>query len=320
MLFAILWLVFFTVYALILFILLPVDAGENRIRRRLQELAGKAKPPPRDDEEGYDRRPLKEVIAQGLDRYLVRQSYARRVQARLRKADWRLHVSEFVALQAAGSIGGIALSLSLFGGRLAWLLALIGFWLPHLALGMREKERSRALGGQLPDALGMIANSLRSGYSFLQALDVVAKEMPDPMARELAQVLKENRVGISLDDALSRLSERAQNEDLDLVVTAVLVQRQVGGNLAEVLAAIEHTIRERVRLLGEIRTLSAQGRLSGWILSLLPLVLGLAIYAINTPYMQTLLDHPLGWGMLGVSGAMQVIGILLIRRLVHVEM
>lgn len=267
-----------------------------------------------------DKKTWKEALTAGLDKLVARRSFAMRLEARLRKADWRLHVSEFMLFQFAGSAAGAVVGFILLGKSLWWLLLAAGFMLPYLLLARREKERQALLDAQLPDALTLIANSLKSGYSFLQAMDVVSREMPDPISREFGQVLKENRVGIPLEDAMERLVQRCGSDDLEMAVTAILIQRQVGGNLAEVLEKITDTIKERVRLLGEIRALSAQGRMSGWIVSLLPIGMAVAIQAINPDYLKPLYGSTAGQVMIGIGCVMLFIGITMIRRMVRIEM
>jgi tight adherence protein B len=153
----------------------------------------------------------------------------------------------------------------------------------------------------------------------MQAADMVAQEMRPPISTEFARTVKEMNLGITMENSLGNLAKRIESEDLDLVMTAVLIQRQVGGNLAEVLDNIARTIRERVRIRGEIRTLTAQGRVSGIIISLLPLVMGVIIYVLNPTYIRVLFVNPIGQIMLGVSLAGQVVGILIIRRIVDIE-
>ena len=172
---------------------------------------------------------------------------------------------------------------------------------------------------QLGDALIIIANSLRTGYSFMQAMDMVAREMKPPISSEFSRTVKEMNLGTTTEIALGNMAKRIDSEDLDLVFTAVLIQRQVGGNLSEVLDNIARTIRERVRIRGEIRTLTAQGRMSGLIVGLLPVAMGFVIYLLNPEYIRVLFSHPIGRLMLIAATVSQVIGIILIRRIVDIE-
>ncbi len=254
-----------------------------------------------------------------VDARLESQGLSRRLQDRIRRAGLKLLPTEFLFFQVCAAGFGITLSALLLRGTLWWLFGTLGFVLPYWWLGLREGQRLKQFDGQLPDALGLMANSLRSGYSFLQAMDVVGREMPEPINKELAQVLRENKVGIPLEEALMGLSQRVKSADLDLVVTALLIQRQVGGNLAEIVDKIALTIKQRLQLLGQVRALTAQGRLSGWIVSLLPVGLGLILHLINPTYLQPLFTQPLGWMLIGTGVVMQAIGMLVIRKMVQLE-
>lgn len=248
------------------------------------------------------------------------QAVASRTMRRLRRAGLRLRPEEFLALQGLATGMGAALGALLLPPALGALVGgLAGWWLPSAYVEQRIQARVRAFNAQLPDALTMIANAMRSGYSFLQAADVVAREMPEPIAGEFAQVVRETRVNIALEDALANLLDRVGSRDLDLFVTAVLVQAQLGGNLAEILDTIAETIRDRIRIQGQVRTLTAQGRMSGWIVGLLPVALLLILSVINREYVLTFFRHPLGWLMLGLAVLSEVLGVLVIRRIIQVE-
>lgn len=261
----------------------------------------------------------KQAIFEEADRLIAGQAISSNLATRLRRAGLKLQVSEFIVLTWAASVVLGLLGWVLTNGLLAILFWAAGLWLPHTYLDSRIKARIKAFEDQLPDALSIMANSLKSGYSFLQAMDVCSRELPDPLAGEFAQVMKEIRVNIPIEDGLQNLTRRVPSDDLDLIVTAVLIQRQVGGNLAEVLDKISATIRERLKILGEIKTLTAQGKLSGWIVSLLPVGLGLIMYVLNPTYMGGMVDHPLGWAMIGAGLVSQLIGIMIIRSIISLE-
>lgn len=262
----------------------------------------------------------REILLENLERYLAGRRSAEKIALRLRRADLKLQVSEYVVIKWVLAIGSGLLGFVATGKVLVFLIGwILGFLAPSIYVRRRELERIKTFNSQLPDALSIISNSLRSGYSFLQAVDVVSKELPPPISREFAQVIRESRVNIAVEDALLNLTRRIDSDDLDLVVTAVLIQRQVGGNLSEVLDKISATIRDRIRLMGEIRTLTTQGRLSGWIISLLPVALGIILYLLNPQYITPLFRHPLGWFMLGMGAIMQVIGLFIIKRIVNLE-
>jgi tight adherence protein B len=164
-----------------------------------------------------------------------------------------------------------------------------------------------------------MVRSLQAGHSFSSALQMVATEMPDPIAREFGKTYEEQNLGLNIKAALENLVERVPILDLKLCVTAVLIQREIGGNLSEVLKNIGHTIRERFRIQGEIRVKSAQARLSGYIVSALPFFLFFWINLVNPAYMKTLYDHPNGFYILAAGVVMQVVGWLIIRKIVNIE-
>ena len=181
------------------------------------------------------------------------------------------------------------------------------------------KRRVKAFNAQLADALVLMASSLRSGYSFMQAIEMLSREMQPPLSEEFYRVLREINLGVTTDEAMNHMADRINSEDLDLVVTAVLIQRQVGGNLTEILDNIAYTIRERVKIKGHIRTLTAQGRLSGLIIGLLPIVVGWIVYLINPAYIYPLISAPIGNAMLGFAIFIEIIGAMFIRKIVNIN-
>ena len=261
----------------------------------------------------------KGALFERLDRSFAGRSFADAIASKLRKADLKLQVSEFMVIKLGlGLLSGLV-GFALAGTFAALLFLGLGLWLPEYYLATRASARVKSINGQLPDTLSIMSNSLKSGYSFLQAMDVVSRELPPPISHEFGQVMKETRVNVSVEDALQNLVRRVPSDDLDLVVTALMIQRQVGGNLAEVLDKINSTIRERVRLKGQIRTLTAQGRLSGMVVSLLPVGLGFVIYLIDPGYIKPMFSNVPGQVMLGFAALMQGIGILIIRAIVSME-
>jgi tight adherence protein B len=205
--------------------------------------------------------------------------------------------------------------------------AIVGSFIPTIYLNYSARRRLRAFEDQLGQTLNLWVNALRSGYSVLQSMEAIATELPPPVSVEFERVVQEVRLGLSVPQALNNMERRVPSEDLDLVITAVNIQREVGGNLAEVLDTISFTIRERVRIKGEIRTLTAQGRLSGWIISLLPIALAFILLAINAQYMSQLWIRedpmvgpiPCGWIVIAVGLIMMAIGIYAIQRIVDIE-
>lgn len=238
---------------------------------------------------------------------------------RLRRADVRLQVAEFYLISAGAGVFGIVAGWVADRAMISLVLGLAGFLGPLLFLTRRLSKRRKSLEAQLADSLTLVSNSLRSGYSFLQAMDVVAKEMPLPISREFEFVLREARVNIPVDTALENLAQRVQSDHLDLAITAIMTQRQIGGNLSEVLDNITNTIRERARLAAEISTLTASGRLSGWVVAGIPIALVVLVSSINPEFMSPLWTHPVGWAAMGVALVMQILGLFLISRIVNIK-
>ncbi len=243
------------------------------------------------------------------------------LELRLHRAGIPLKAGEFLAFNGfAGLVGGLV-GIIVGGGSLlqTLLFLLIGLILPQLYLICKERASMTALSGQIADSLVQMANSLRAGHSFLQSLEMVAREMDPPISREFRRALQEMNLGIPVETALTAMGRRAGNEDLDLMVTAVLIQRQVGGNLAEILDTIAETIRERVRIQGEIKTLTAQGRISGVIISLLPIAIGAFIGVLNPSYLNVLLTHPIGRVMLAIGVLGQLAGVAAIQKIIKID-
>lgn len=268
-------------------------------------------------------------VADRLDKAIEGRSFTQGIRTRIAKADAKLRVSEYIALQLLFA-AGIGAAVYLLLGRsyiFAGLAAIFGLFIPRIYLSAAARRRIRAFENQLSDTLNLWVNALRSGYSVLQAMEAIATELPPPVSVEFERVVQEVRLGLSVPQALANMLRRVPSDDLDLVITAVNIQREVGGNLAEVLDTISFTIRERVRIKGEIRTLTAQGRLSGWIISLLPIGLALILMMINPGYMGQLFANeepmlfsiPCGWIVIGVGLVMMVIGILIIQKIVDIE-
>lgn len=314
--------VFLTLSAIVLLVYQLATAQQRQVAARLEQVArGEqavvAKTSAYQEEEPTGIRRL----LRSFGRYLESPRWDLSLEMRMLRAGLPLRSGEFIVLCFASATLLAMLFLLLGGGQLVAGVtgAVAGFFFPFILVNMKIARRMKAFNGQLGDALILIANSLRTGYSFMQASDMVAQEMRPPISSEFSRAVKEMNLGVTIEDALANLGKRINSEDLDLVLTAVLIQRQVGGNLSEVLDNIARTIRERVRIRGEIRTLTAQGRISGIIVSLLPVVLGLVIYLLNPEYVKLLFVHPVGKIMLGVAGLGQVIGIIVIRRIVDIE-
>lgn len=251
--------------------------------------------------------------------FLERFSIARALDEQLEKANVRLSVLEWIVLWA-----GIVLALVIVGYAIShsWLgtvtMGVAGFVLPRLWLARRIEKRHQAFNNQLTDVLRLITSSLQAGHGMLQALQLVAKEMPPPASEEFDRVVREVALGYSMADALRRLAQRMQSDDLDMIVTAISIQAEVGGSLADILKNISETIEERVRLKGEVRSLTAQQRMSGYLISGMPFILGLIISVLNPGYLMVLFRPEWRW-LPAVAVVMMIIGQVAMRRALRVE-
>lgn len=242
------------------------------------------------------------------------------IDIKLANADILLTAEEFML--ASGFLVlfsifiGYVLSSSLLGGAIIGVVvvAVIMFLLKE-----KQKRRIATLNDQLGDALDMMAGTLRAGYSFMQAMDTVAREMPKPISAEFGRVIKEIQVGGNMETALESMLQRVYNEDLDLLITSVLIHRQIGGNLAEILDNISSTIRERIKLKGEVKVLTGQARMSGIVVALLPFGFAIIISIMNPDHMKLLISDKLGLFLIGMALFGQLIGFLFIRKILDIK-
>jgi tight adherence protein B len=209
------------------------------------------------------------------------------------------------------------------------ILAVAGFFAPIMFVRMHQNRRRAKFVRQLADALMLLTNSLRSGYGFLKGLELIAKEMGDPISKELNRMLREVNLGTTVDDALLNLGKRVNSQDLDIVVGAYLVQKDVGGNLTEIMEKVAETIRERLRIQGDIRVLTTQGKLSGFIVGFMPVVVFLLLIMSAPDYFSIMFepptfkligyDIPMGVGMMAAAVGWQLIGFYMIYKIVSVK-
>ncbi len=245
--------------------------------------------------------------------------FSTRVQRDLARANLKLRVAEYYYIRI-GTALGLGLLLGVLRDPLSGVIGvLLGYMLPRMYVGRRISGRLGAFNKQLADTTTLLSNSLRAGSSFLQSIELVSRESPAPMGEEMGRVVREVNLGLALEEALANLVRRIKSDDLDLMVTAIGVQQQVGGNLAEILDTIAFTIRERVRIKGEINTLTAQGRMSGYLVAFLPIGIAVTLNFINPAFMQPLFTQLLGQILLGVGGVMMVIGFFAIQKIVSIK-
>jgi tight adherence protein B len=240
------------------------------------------------------------------------------VAEQLQRADLKLRPSEYFMIQV-----GSGVIVGLIGywrwGLIFALLFFAGYLIPGFYVKYRVAQRLKKFNGQLGDTLTLLSNALKAGYSFAQAIDTVAKNAVAPIGDEFGRAVREMNLGGSPDEALSNITKRIASPDFDLVSTAYSIHRTVGGNLAEILDNIAYTIRERVRIKGEIQTLTAQARASGTIITALPILLATFMFFVTPTYFQPMFGNIIGWILLAIGAFMIFIGNLIIRRIVAIE-
>jgi tight adherence protein B len=289
-------------------------SSEETIEERLDRYASRA------EELEPETKKKHRSAMDGIEDVVTRGGFSASIQTDLARADIKLRVAEFMMLTMASVFAFFLLARLIFGSALIGLLfGVTGFFVPRIYINVRKSRRIHAFNDQLGDTITLLANSLRSGYTIVQSMNTVAEQLPDPIASEFLRVTQEISLGLHYEEALNNMLRRVPSDDLDLMITAINIQGKVGGNLAEILDTIGHTIRERVRIKGEIRVLTAQQMISGYILTGLPVFLGLILYLINRTYIGRMFSDPCGWIMIGVSVVMIAIGFMIIRKIVDIE-
>ncbi len=242
----------------------------------------------------------------------------------LDRGDVKLTVAEYVAVRLFMALFGAVIPFLLIHGPFAILLmaigALVGYMLPKLWLGRAQKKRVNKLDSQLPDTLTMLSNSLKAGFGLMQSMDLASKEMSHPIATEIKRTLQDINVGASTEGALQGLGTRSGSADFDIVVTAMLIQQSTGGNLAEILDNVAYTMRERIRIRGEIKTLTTQGVMTGFIIGGMPFFIAGIVTMLNPGYMDPLLTTTPGYIMLGGAVLLEAFGIMVIKKILAIEL
>ena len=269
------------------------------------------------------------AVTDWLNSAVSKTDFGEGISQNLARADLKFKPGEYVALMILSSIITAFLFFVLLGkmefnllGQVFILAGLVvGLFVPRIFVGRMQAKRLKDFNAQLPDMLNLVVNGLRAGFSTMQALESVSKELPSPINVEFRRVVQEMQLGISMETALDNLLVRIPSEDLDLVITAINVQREVGGNLAEILETISHTIRERIRIKGEIKTLTTQVSASGRLLSMMPLFLVGMLWVINRDYIMQFFQDPIwcGASMLGCSAILIVLGSVVMNKIADIE-
>lgn len=254
-----------------------------------------------------------------LGKVFETRSFTKKIEIELLKADIPLRGSEFIVIRILILFTCGILGFAIGGLGSLIVFATIGLITPDLFIKRKKRARFERLNLEIGDCLTVLSNSLRAGYSFQQSIELVSKEMEGPLAMEFGKTLREINLGTPTEQALANMAQRVESDDLDLMITAVLIQRQIGGNLAEILDNISNTLRERIRIKGEIKTLTAQGRVSGLVIGLMPPILFAILLVINPDYIGDLLEKQAGIYMLLAGVCSQIIGFIFIRKIVNIE-
>ncbi len=306
---------------------IAMSGGGGGMSARLERYAAGREPA----EAGKDEQ--ESAVVASISRAIEGQDMASRLATDLARADLKMKPAEFLLAWGMSPVFFVFIAFVLgfiFPGLrnpvALVAVAALGLWFPRYYLGRRQKARIKAFAAQLPDTITLLANSLRAGSSFLQGMELVTREARPPISEEFERVVREMQLGVALHPALNNLVRRVASEALELMVTAIQIQSQVGGNLATVLDAIAHTIRERVRIHGEIHTLTAMARYSGYVITLLPVGLGAILFVISPTYIGRMLESPpellglpAGVVFMIVGLISMGIGYLFIRRIVDIK-
>lgn len=263
------------------------------------------------------------ILTDWITKRVEKTNLGDNISRELARADLKFKTGEYIALIIISSALTAFIGYFFGGGSILFALAglIFGLFIPRFFVRRAQAQRLRKFSDQLPDMLNLMVNGLRTGFSALQAMEAVSREMPSPISDEFRRVVQEMQLGVSMEGALENLQRRIASDDLDLAITAINIQREVGGNLAEILDVISYTIRERIRILGEVRAVTAQVAYSGRFLSLMPIILALILWALNRDYMMQFFEEPItcGLSILVLAGVMLVFGYFILNRLGTIE-
>ena len=262
------------------------------------------------------------ILTDWVNRRVEKSSMGDRVARELARADLKFKVAEYFALIFISTLGVAVVAFLLQPNPISAVIgAIVGFFLPRFYVKRQQGQRLNRFNDQLSDMLNLMVNGLRAGYSTMQAMEAVSRELPVPISDEFRRVVQEMQLGIPMDKALDNLLRRIPSDDLDFVITAINVQREVGGNLSEILDTISFTIRERVRIKGEIRVLTATVRTSGIVLSLIPVFLTIALWFVSPEYLGSFFDYGIlcGVGAIATVVTMVALGYFVMMKIADIE-
>lgn len=295
-------------------------AKQRRVVDRLSEASSSAGRREKEVKESLLRKRAGDAHGGFLDSIMNRMQVVKKLQAVLDQADVDWSASRMLINLSAITLAVAAIMITLQFGAVSIVGCVAAtFCMPLLWLLRKRKKRIRVFVEQLPDAFDLMGQALRAGHALAGAIQLISQQMPNPIAKEFARVFHEQNLGLKVEDAMLNMAKRIDQMDVRFFVTAVLIQRQTGGDLAEVLDKIGKVIRDRVQLLGTVQALTAEGRLSGWVLLALPVVVFGACLVVNREYAMVLIDTPTGRMMLAVAAAMDLMGMAMIKKIVNIK-
>jgi tight adherence protein B len=297
-----------------------IDTRSSQRKKLADRLSGRETAKIEKSAESILRRIPSDEVGGALSQFISKLSVTTRVQSLLDRADLRWSAAKMLTNQSAIALAGLAGAMAFGKGAIVGLaIAAAVMLLPLAWLHRRRAKRMKRLTFQLPDVFEIMSQALRAGHSLASAIQVVHEQLPDPVGTEFGRVFHEQNLGIKLEDALLSMADRVDSLDVRFFVTAVLIQRQTGGDLAEVLDNIGDVIRDRLELLGMVQALTAEGRLSGYVLFALPAVVFTAVVFLNPKYADELLGDPSGKILLMIAFGMQFMGLIMIRWIVNIK-
>jgi tight adherence protein B len=305
----------FILFLLIIGVIVSITSERSLVEERLGRFLEDERQSPEQDAGGS-------IITEWLNRRVAKSSMGDRVARELARADLKFKVAEYYALVFMSTVVVALIAYVIQPIYISAIIgAIIGFFLPRFYVKRQQTVRLNKFNDQLGDMLNLMVNGLRAGYSTMQAMEAVSRELPAPISDEFHRVVQEMQIGIPMEKALDNLLRRIPSDDLDFVITAINVQREVGGNLSEILDTISFTIRERVRIKGEIRVMTAQVRTSGIVLSMIPVFLTAALWFISPEYIGSFFDRgPVcGWLAVGTIVLMIVSGYFVMMKIADIE-
>lgn len=296
--------------------------GNRTLTRRINQLSDRKTLSVQSEQSIEDRKTIKlmDMIRRFAKNIRTTEKTRNKIEGVLESAGIPLKVEEFITIRVI--LFGVSTVLALFIGipfMISILIGFLGWQLPFVILKRKKEKRIALAGSQLPQALEIMSSAMKSGFSFMQAMQQVAKEVSDPIGVEFYRTIKDINFGMPMNIAFENLQKRVPNKDLEIVTTAILIQRSTGGNLSQILETIHETITERVKMKDELKALTAQGKMSALIITLLPVGLGLLLSVMNPEYFTPMFQHPVGW-ILIIGGIISgVLGWIFINKVVSVE-